>query len=277
MFSPAASLVLLAAGALPFDLPPPPSPEEGYAALWEWLGTVNSALSIPDAEFRWMFGGVSIPILLLLEIVGIRKDWKLYPFLLPFWLAFGSIAFGVVGGLAATAAHLVLFPVGRTWFMARDRRRAREVRRGPPAPAPRGPEGGARRGAAASTSGQATCAGRPSCRDRGDPHGRRTAPGSASGGRRAGAGPGADVGRAPARARLGRDRGRRRAHRRARVGASAYASARRGAPLRGDRCLAPQAGPERVPTGSLEVPAPPAAALSAPAEASRSSDRIHRR
>jgi hypothetical protein len=136
MFAPAAALGLLAAGALPFDLPPPPSPEEGYAALWAWLRTVNSALSIPDAEFRWMFGGVSIPILLLLEIVGIRKDWKLYPFLLPFWLAFGSIAFGVVGGLAATAAHLVLFPVGRIWFMARDRCRAREVRMAPPAVAP---------------------------------------------------------------------------------------------------------------------------------------------
>jgi hypothetical protein len=123
MSSPAASaLVLLAAAAAPFDLPPLPSQEAGLPALWSWLRTVNSALSIPDLQFRWMFGGFSIPIILLFEVVGVRKDWRLYPFLLPFWLIFGSIAFGVVGGLAATAAHLALFPVGRVWFMVRERR-----------------------------------------------------------------------------------------------------------------------------------------------------------
>jgi hypothetical protein len=136
MPAPAAALLLVAAAGMPFGLPAPPGPDEGYAAIWAWLRAVNSELSIPDIDFRWKFGGFSIPILLLFELVGIRKDWKLYPFLLPFWLAFGSIAFGVVGGLAATAAHLVLFPVGRIWFMARDRRRAREVRRAAPAVAP---------------------------------------------------------------------------------------------------------------------------------------------
>lgn len=121
----AAALALLAAAGAPFDLPALPPPGEGYAALWEWLRTANDRLSIPDAEFRWMFGGISIPLLLLFEVVGIRRDWKLYPFLLPFWLIFGSIALGLVGGLAAAAAHLVLFPVGRIWFMVRDRRRTR--------------------------------------------------------------------------------------------------------------------------------------------------------
>jgi hypothetical protein len=122
---PVHALAALAASAL--DLPPLPRPEEGYLAVWEWLRTANSALSIPDAEFRWMFGGFSIPILLLFEVVGIRKDWKLYPFLVPFWLLFGSVALGVVGGLAATAAHLVLFPLARLRVVARERRRAGEA------------------------------------------------------------------------------------------------------------------------------------------------------
>jgi hypothetical protein len=131
----AAAAALLAAVAAPFDLPAPPGPDAGYAAIFGWLRAVNSQLSIPDAEFRWMFGGLSIPILLVLELVGIRKDWKLYPFLLPFWLVFGGVALGVVGGLAATAAHLVLFPVGRIWFTLRDRRRARDAAGLAPAPA----------------------------------------------------------------------------------------------------------------------------------------------
>src|SRR5512142_1822325 len=129
-------LALLAAAAEPFDLPPMPRPDEGALALWSWLRTVNGALSIPDTEFRWMFGGFSIPVLLLFELMGIRRDWKLYPFLVPFWLIFGSVALGVVGGLAATAAHLVLFPVGRIWFTVRDRRRARERELSGPVAAP---------------------------------------------------------------------------------------------------------------------------------------------
>lgn len=133
------ALALIAAAAAPFELPPLPHPDAGYAALWEWLRIVNAELSIPDAEFRWMFGGFSIPVLLLFEIVGVRKTWKLYPFLLPFWLIFGGISLGVVGGLAAAAAHVLLFPVGRIWFMLRDRRRARDAAPAPPVPAPAPP------------------------------------------------------------------------------------------------------------------------------------------
>lgn len=141
----AALLWLLAPVAEPWNIPTLPHPDEGLLALWEWLRAVNSELSIPDPGFRWMFGGFSIPVLLLFELVGIRRDWKLYPFLLPFWLIFGSIALGVVGGVAAAAAHLVLFPVGRIWFMVRDRRRrppAAAGQRAPP-PADRAPEASA--------------------------------------------------------------------------------------------------------------------------------------
>lgn len=135
MLAPAvAVLALLAAAAAPLELPPLPGPEAGHAALWAWLRAANAALTIPDAGFRRMFGGISIPVLLLLEGAGVRRDWKLYPFLVPFWLVFGGIALGAVAGVALTAAHVVLFPVGRIWFMLRDRERTREAKASSPAP-----------------------------------------------------------------------------------------------------------------------------------------------
>lgn len=115
MLAPTAALALLA--AVPLGLPPPPLPEEGWAAMLDWLRTVNGALTLRDGEVRLMAGGIAMPVLLLLEVAGLRKDWKLYPFLVPFWLVFGGLAFGAVAGVALTAAHLVLFPVGRIWFI----------------------------------------------------------------------------------------------------------------------------------------------------------------
>lgn len=132
----ASAQALLTAAEEPLELPPMPGPDEGLHALWTWLWTVNDQLSIPDPEFRWMFGGFTLSMLLLFELVGVRKDWKLYPFLLPFWLVFGSVGLGVVGGVAATLAHIVLFPLGRLYFIARDRRRRRDGDVPAPATAP---------------------------------------------------------------------------------------------------------------------------------------------
>jgi hypothetical protein len=125
-FLAAVAVLLVAAPAAAVELPPMPAPDEGWLALLGWLRAVNAQLSIPDAEFRLMFGGFSLPVLLFFEIVGIRSDWKLYPFLIPFWLLFGGVGLGAVAGVALTAAHLVLFPAGRLAFVLRQRRRAGE-------------------------------------------------------------------------------------------------------------------------------------------------------
>lgn len=115
------------------DLPAPPHPDDGYGALLTWLREVNAILTIPDADLRWKIGAISIPALLLFERAGIRRGWKLYPLLVPLWAVFGGLALGAVVGLAAAAAHVVLFPVGRIWLTVRDLRRTRDA--GAPAPA----------------------------------------------------------------------------------------------------------------------------------------------
>jgi hypothetical protein len=148
----AAVVLLAAASSSALELPPMPLPDEGWLALLGWLRDVNAQLSIPDPQFRLMFGGFSLPLLLLFEVVGMRKDWRVYPFLVPFWLVFGSVGLGVVAGVALTAAHLVLFPVGRIAYLVRARRRvgegsprteaARVEAARPPAPARPGVPGG---------------------------------------------------------------------------------------------------------------------------------------
>lgn len=129
-----AALALL--GQVLADLPAPPHPDDGYGALFAWLRSVNASLTIPDADLRWKIGVLSIPALLLVERAGIRKTWTLYPLLVPLWAVCVGLALGAVAGLAAAAAHVVLFPVGRVWFTVLELRRARDARAAAPVPAP---------------------------------------------------------------------------------------------------------------------------------------------
>ncbi len=85
-----------------------------------YLAVEDESSSAPDWKFRLIFFGIFLLVVGVFTVISIvtggGAGWLLYFFLMPFWLAFPMVSFGVVGGGILFGLYVIVVGAIKIWM-----------------------------------------------------------------------------------------------------------------------------------------------------------------